>query len=450
MVARGCYTTMFPRRSPLKQPQLTEMARRVKEALDPQVLKRLGESSGFVERERIVTAEALAVALLCALACGRVETLADLHRSYMAMTGRPLRYKPFHNQLAKPQFPEFMQRVLMHLVASLAMRVLAPVPGSVLSRFSDILLQDGSSLAVHGALASVLPGRFKAVSPAAVELHATMSVLEDRPVRVTLAPDTEGERQFLPAPESLLGKLVMADRGYEDTAYCRDVAAAGGSFIIRFKGSLNPKIRLINVPETDPLYRLQGQKLKKVRSQLSGRDIDLDVVFKKCGTSIPLRVVLVWNPEFKEHMVLATNISREEATVATVRTLYRLRWQVELLFKEWKSYANLHRFATTKEPITVGLMWAAIGAATLKRFIAHATQRVFDSIAISTRTTAMACTDLLRDVLRVRHHARRFRDALRALVEHLGHVARRAHPKRERIRGRLAAGLEPVTAAAFQ
>ena len=74
------------------------------------------------------------------------------------------------------------RQVLCHLVSSLAMRVLEPIPGSVLSRFDDILLQDGSSLAVHDALAHRFPGRFTAVSPAAVELHVTMSLFEDRPL----------------------------------------------------------------------------------------------------------------------------------------------------------------------------------------------------------------------------------------------------------------------------
>lgn len=424
------------------------MERRFKAAFDRNALTAIGAATGFVERERVVTAESLAVALLCAFACTPVETLADLHRTFMEISGRGIEYKPFHNQLAKAEFPEFMRQVLCHLVASLVTRVLAAQAGTVLSRFKDIVIQDGSSLAVHDALAETFPGRFTTVSPAAVELHVTMSVLEDRPLRITLAPDKEGERQFLATPESLAGILEMADRGYEDVGYCRDVAANGGSFIFRFKGSINPRIKFIDVPDADVLRSFQGRKLKDVRGQLSGRDVDLDVVFTKDGKPVPFRVVMTWTPERKQHMVLVTNLGRDEAPLATVRALYRLRWQVELLFKEWKSYANLHRFATTKAPIVTGLLWAAIGAAALKRFFAHGTQRVL-KVAISTRKTAMVALDLMRDVLELRHHDRRLHKALRALVEFLGRVARRAHPKRERLRGRLATGLEPLTEGAW-
>ena len=47
-------------------------------------------------------------------------------------------------------------------------------------------------------------------------------------------------------------------------------------------------------------------------------------------------------------------------TLTDVGNLYRFRWQVELLFKEWKSYANLHRFNTGKKAIVEGLIWASI------------------------------------------------------------------------------------------
>jgi hypothetical protein len=41
---------------------------------------------------------------------------------------------------------------------------------------------------------------------------------------------------------------------------------------------------------------------------------------------------------------------------------------MELLFKEWKSYANLHAFDTENPAIVEGLIWIAIAAAALKRF----------------------------------------------------------------------------------
>ena len=49
--------------------------------------------------------------------------------------------------------------------------------------------------------------------------------------------------------------------------------------------------------------------------------------------------------------MLVTNLARSRFSAEQVGQLYRLRWQVELLFKEWKSYANLHAFDTSKAGI---------------------------------------------------------------------------------------------------
>ena len=41
-------------------------------------------------------------------------------------------------------------------------------------------------------------------------------------------------------------------------------------------------------------------------------------------------------------------------SIEIVARLYRFRWQIELCFKEWKSYANLHQFDTANPHIAEG------------------------------------------------------------------------------------------------
>ncbi len=117
------------------------------------------------------------------------------------------------------------------------------------------------------------------------------------------------------------------------------------------------------------------------------------------------------------------------------------RQSIELLFKELKSYANLHKFSTTKEPIADGLIWGSLIAAFLKRYIGHACQRVLGQ-GISTRRVAMCghhVVSALCDSLK-----RAFRDLpdrLREIFEFLSHNAKRSNPRRDRASGRLALGL---------
>ena len=58
---------------------------------------------------------------------------------------------------------------------------------------------------------------------------------------------------------------------------------------------------------------------------------------------------------------LCTNLPRTPSSVDLVSRLYRFRWQIELCFTEWKSYANLHEFDTGNAHVAEGLMWAGLG-----------------------------------------------------------------------------------------
>ena len=98
-----------------------------------------------------------------------------------------------------------------------------------------------------------------------------------------------------------------------------------------------------------------------------------------------------------------------------------------------------------KAPIAQGLMWATLAAALLKRYLAHATQMIFEGVETSTRRTAMAIPHILSELLvALLRGFRGIRAAFRRTVEFLSRQARRAHPKRDRKSGRLHPGLCPV------
>src|ERR1700704_2760257 len=108
---------------------------------------------------------------------------------------------------------------------------------------------------------------------------------------------------------------------------------------------------------------------------------------------------------------------------------------------------NLHAFDTQNPAIVEGLIWAAISAAALKRFLAH-TAQVVAGVETSTRKVAMCAVHFLHDILRalISGIENRFLDTFARAIDYLAGNARRAHPKRDRQRGRLQFGLEPIFA----
>jgi hypothetical protein len=208
--------------------QCTTMANKFQSVLDEKVLNERGKALGFVKRERLVTPFRLGLSVMASMATQQVQTIADLHRQFNELWELDSDYNAFYKQLLKPTAPEFFLDSLSHIMSQLSMKVLGFEAGAAFSEFNRLILHDGSSFALHQALAHVFPGRFNAVSPAAVELHCTLDLLQDAPITIALSPDTDSEQAYCPAPESLQGDLFMADRGYLNLAYLRDIDRHGG------------------------------------------------------------------------------------------------------------------------------------------------------------------------------------------------------------------------------
>ena len=144
--------------------KLIMAASKLNDTLGKEELNRIGFETGFAQRLREVTPERLAVSLISGLASQKVETIADLQRSFNALTASAVRYKPFHNQLSKEAFPVFMEGVFTKLLEGTVLTVLEPVPGSALHLLKDLVIQDGSSFGVRDVLETELPGRFTKIS----------------------------------------------------------------------------------------------------------------------------------------------------------------------------------------------------------------------------------------------------------------------------------------------
>lgn len=419
---------------------------RFKRVIEEERLNEIGKRTAFCERLREVTPYRLAIAMLCTLSCTATETLADLHRGFTALFGGEVAYKPFHNQLRKDEFPCFMREVAGELIGKLAVKVLRTKRGSAFSEFKEIVIQDGSSFAVKDSLSKIFPGRFTTVSPAAVEIHVTMNLLEGSAQQVTISADTEGERAHLPEASTLKGQLLLADRGYFSLEYIDELDEEEASYIIRAKSSINPVILSAVSADGKVLKHLHGKRLNEV-SLSKQHPIDMEVEWETAESEACCRLVVVWSPKHKVFNYFVTNLPFERYSAQDVLTGYRLRWQIELLFKEWKSYANLHAFDTSIAPIAEGMIWAALAAATIKRYLAHTTQLI-TGVEISTRKVAMCAVHVLLEVFvsLVRKSPYRLLLAWRRAIKYLASQAQRAHPVRDRKSGRLAIGLVPLGA----
>ncbi len=425
--------------------QLSMVADKFQWVFSEALLNACGKEVKFCRRQRVITPFRLGLALTATCASQRVETIADFHCGFNALFGTTVTYKAFYNQVAKPRFADFARTMTERLVSDMTLKVLGFKKGHAFAEFHHIVIQDGSSFAIHDGLREVFPGRFKAVQPAAVELHTTMDLLCDAPTTVVLTPDTASEQAFLPEPTALRDSVLMADRGYVDLHYLRRVQDEGGFFLIRAKAGMNPQVLEALREDGKRLHSLRNKALQSIHAKLPKRQrVELVVRWHVEGQPLCLRLIISWNPRTKSFCYFLTNLPPQRDPLEVICRAYKWRWQVELLFKEWKSYANLHAFDTANPALVEGLIWAAIAAAALKRFLAHMTQ-LLTQVPMSTRKAAMCAIHVLGDVIEAlkRGDVVALYAALEAAITYLACHAQRAHPARDRQSGRMQLGLEP-------
>jgi len=425
--------------------QLSMVADKFQWVFSEALLNACGKEVKFCRRQRVITPFRLGLALTATCASQRVETIADFHCGFNALFGTTVTYKAFYNQVAKPRFADFARTMTERLVSDMTLKVLGFKKGHAFAEFHHIVIQDGSSFAIHDGLREVFPGRFKAVQPAAVELHTTMDLLCDAPTTVVLTPDTASEQAFLPEPTALRDSVLMADRGSVDLHYLRRVQDEGGFFLIRAKAGMNPQVLEALREDGKRLHSLRNKALQSIHAKLPKRQrVELVVRWHVEGQPLCQRLIISWNPRTKSFCYFLTNLPPQRDPLEVICRAYKWRWQVELLLKEWKSYANLHAFDTANPALVEGLIWAAIAAAALKRFLAHMTQ-LLTQVPMSTRKAAMCAIHVLGDVIEAlkRGDVVALYAALEAAITYLACHAQRAHPARDRQSGRMQLGLEP-------
>jgi hypothetical protein len=189
-------------------------------------------------------------------------------------------------------------------------------------------------------------------------LHVIYDLGSCAPVSVELTGPEGGETLAREAHKFGKGDLVLGDRGYGHTRGMLSALDRGAHILVRFEFA---SIRLLDeagIPISP----------KAAKERLAPRGpVDFPVWVP--GREQPLRVIGDRNDK-GEPVWLITDLTPAELDNAEVRSLYSLRWQIELFFKRLKSLLDLDELPTRAGPTARPWIWAKLILATLAVLIA--------------------------------------------------------------------------------
>lgn len=352
---------------------------------------------GAIQRQRKVDMPALVQATIAAvLPTPGAQTTA--FANYIALTGQQLAPSAFYDRFSD-EFAALMREVALRAVK--AVRELTPEDrrfadyGVLLEAFSDVRVVDATTHLVR----KLAPDGRK-VRPG-IKWHSVISLKDDLPVGEAISSRHVHDLVGLPDEALTSGTLTLMDMGYIDYGLFIDATERGACFVTRMKASANPLIKKVHIGKGDR-SQLHGRHLREVAKDSIRRHtqhyldadrgrIDLDVVIHHGERSGVARAVAISSPDGDLHWYL-TNVDRDILDVADVAAAYRLRWNVELFFKQLKSGTGFGAVMSGRPSAASALLYAKLIALCLARLLELSVEETTGRKATSQLALVVAVT----------------------------------------------------------
>jgi hypothetical protein len=342
------------------------------------------DESGVIERQRKFTALSLARTFVLGFlhkADASDEQLAQIAvQCGAAVTPQAV------EQRYTPKLVQFLEGLFRRGTAVVvgSGRALAPL----LERFSRVTVLDSSTITLPDEMQEEFRGCGGSYGSGAAalklqtELDLRSGALSSIAIEPGRSPDGASARQQAPQP---VGSLRITDLGYFCVAVFAALAAAGTYFLSRLQFGTGVRLAAggAAVDVLEWLGRQQGlyvdAPIRLGREQLPCRLIAWRLpeeqanrrrqklrkeTLRKRGQE-PSAERLAWCA----WTILVTNVPGDLLTPPEAVVLYRARWQVELLFKRWKSQGLVAVLSGSTAVRQMVRVWARLSAALVQHWL---------------------------------------------------------------------------------
>lgn len=227
---------------------------------------------------------------------------------------------------------------------------------SLFQVFGKVLLQDSTTLRLPQILAAMFPGNYsRGMQKAVARLQSILDIKAMRFIEFALGSFTQNDQSASGGIISLVkkGDLVIRDLGYFSIAVFNKLIKAQAHFLSRLRYGVTITDRQGKpILLKDLLKQKHGVdrwvyigSVKKVWVRLVMIPVPPEAAAEKIRKAKKDRDArLNHSNEYYQWLkfnVYITTVDKDVWTASQVYQAYRVRWQIEIIFKSWKSSFNL-------------------------------------------------------------------------------------------------------------
>jgi putative transposase len=349
----------------------------LKSLLPDEQLNLLGRAVAFIRRLREIQASVFVWSVVLSRFGSGRPAFEQARQWYRRLAGSEFWPRPFQMRFKSAGAVRLFERTFDRAVQ----RWRAPTRSRhpLARRFPDIAIIDSTVLQLNDALRPVFKGTRSARS--SLKALLTISAFGLLPLHARVVPGNLHDMKLFPDLDTFrVGTLLLFDKGF--VAYERLAAITGASLRFLCPMRLNGNATIVGIRRApkhvrDALRRSpDGVRLRDVLAadKRIGKCWDVDVLLTSGNVKgrrpiqTRCRLVLVPGPNQAQRPYL-TNLLASEWAPRALAELYRLRWQVELVFKELKQHLNLEALNSKDRHAVQVFAWASLIALALSRTV---------------------------------------------------------------------------------
>ena len=225
----------------------------------------------------------------------------------------------------------------------------------LLSRFANVYVQDSSCLSLPDALrrwysGNYSRGKIKSVAKLQVVFNLTKGVFSGLRLTPYSINDQAASSEIIPLLHK--GDLVIRDMGYFVLRVLTAIREKKADFITRLKS----EVTIFDARTEEPikLKKILGKRTFLKKQVLIGKDERLPVwliAIKVDNSVVRQRRSKIHKDRDKRKRITTEKLhvagwdvfvtSIDEISAQEISDIYRLRWQIEIIFKSWKTHLRM-------------------------------------------------------------------------------------------------------------
>jgi IS4 transposase len=344
-----------------------EIPRSLESLFPEEKIEEIACETGFKKRQRKIEPYLFFWNLVLGFGVQLQRTLESLRKGYNEMAGTDICQSAWHDRFT-PETVKFLRAcvelALQQMVGEIN-RELSPKMKWV----EDILIQDSSIVRLSASLMKEFPASRSRKNAAGLKVSMLVSAVASSPQKITIHGERVHETKTLKIGPWVKNKLLLVDLGFYKFQSFARIEENGGYFLSRLRKDSNPLFLSVLRTYRGNSIELEGKRWKEVRDKIKRETLDAEVEItfsrraykgKKSKDAKQFRLVAIYNNEAKRYHTYVTNIPADALSAEDVAELYRVRWDIEMIFKELKSKYSLDAITSANPNVVEGLIWVGI------------------------------------------------------------------------------------------